>query len=169
MTVESTIVVEFGESVAGDQEFVVVELDDAVNVGADGKARTSFTPDDRPGFIVHYDETRLRIDRVECSDGSVSSGSLVSRSRARQMSFTNTDDSQELGHIPDGDVDFEEYGNNPAVVQDGRKLRAAGQVPAIGEATYSIRCRAYRLTPPTLELAYDESYQVLVVVYMEAA
>jgi len=168
MGIEGTIVVEFGESVASDQQFTVVELDDAVNVDTSGNIKTSFNPDDTPGFVVHYDETQLCIDRVECSSGSVSAGSLVSRTRTRQLQFTNTDDSQELSHIPDGDVDFEEYGNSPAIVQDGRKIRAAGQVPAIGEATYSIRCRAYRLNPPTLTLEEDETYPILVVVYMEA-
>ncbi len=167
MAVESTIVVEFGEGV-DSSELVVVELDGEVNLDADGKEKTSFSPDDTPGFIVHYDETKLRIDRVECSDGSVSSGSLVTRSRVRQLSFTNTDDSQELAHIPDGEVVFEEHGNNPAIVVDARKVKAAGQVPAIGKATYDIRCRAYRLTPPDLELEGDQTYPILVVVYMEA-
>lgn len=168
MAVESTIVVEFGEGV-DNSELVVVELDGEVNLDADGNEKTSFSPDDSPGFIVHYDETKLRIDRVECSDGSVSSGSLVSRIRTRQLQFTNTDDSQQLSHIPDGEVELEEYGNNPAIVQDGRKIRAAGLVPSIGKATYDIRCRAYRLTPPDLDLEEGETYPVLVVVYMEAA
>lgn len=164
----ATVVVEFGEG-ADDGALVVVELDDTANLDADGKVKTSFHPGDRPGFIVHYDEAALRVGEIRCSSGMVTGGTMVSRSRSQQVQFASADAAVDLPHIPAGGVSVAWYGHSPILSQDGRRVTASGDLPAIGEASYSIRCLAYTLIPPPLSLSDDETWPVLVVVTMEAA
>ena len=171
MSVDSTIVVEFGAGVDSGA-LVVVELDDEVNLGEDGEVKTSFVPGDEPGFLVHYDTSALRITRVACSSGMVVDLGHVIRTRVQQVEFTAAEQPQDLPHIPAGGVSWNWYGNSPAVNQDGRTLTAFGtdaEFPAIGEAEYPVSCRAFRLIPPSLALQDGQQYLILVTVYMEAA
>ncbi len=171
MSVESTIVVEFGTGVDSGA-LVVVELDDEVNLGEDGEVKTSFVPGDEPGFLVHYDTSALRITRVACSSGMVVDLGQVTRTRVQQVEFTVAEQPQDIPHIPAGGISWNWYGNSPAVNQDGRTLTAIGddaEFPAIGEATYHVSYQAYKLIPPTLTLDDDEQYPVLITVYMETA
>ena len=163
----ATVVVEFGEG-ADDGALVVVELDDAVNLDVDGKVKTSFYPGDRPGFIIHFDDTALRVGEIRCSSGMVTGGIMVSRSRTQQVQFASPGSAVDLPHIPAGGVSVAWYGRSPTLSQDGRRLTASGDLPAIGEASYSIRCLAYTLVPPPLSLVGDATWPVLVVVTMEA-
>ena len=164
----ATIVVEFGEGV-DSTALVVVELDDAVNRDSEGKPTSSFHPGDEPGFVVHYDPAALRIDRVKCSSGMVIDNGPVSRVRKQQVQFVVPGKPVSLPHIPASGVSVDWYGNAPTISQAGRQLTASGILPAIGQANYSINCHAYRLAPPPMSLAENESYPVLIVVYMEAA
>jgi len=172
MVVEATIVAEFGTSIS-DSEFIVIELDDQANGDV-----TSFNPEHTPGFVVHYDPAKIRIDRVECSSGEIAGGNRVTRSRTKAMSFTNTEDNQQLSHIPSGDLTWNWRGkgtevaagarvNSPAIEQSIRDVRALGAVPAVGEVTFNMQCNAFTLTPPTLTLGEGDSWSILVVVYME--
>lgn len=171
-----TIVVAFGEG-ADSSALVVVELDDQKNLDADGNVKTQFNPGDRPSFIVHYDKSVLRLDRVLCSSGMVTGGNEELRDKDQQMSFAN-DQGQDLPHIPAGPVGWEWYGNSPPVGLDGRRVTVLDRlsqatigaaIPAIGNVTYKILADVYTLIPPPLTLAEDENWPVLVVVYMEPA
>ena len=164
----ATIVVEFGEG-ADSTALVVVELDDAVNRDSEGKAITSFHPGDEPGFVVHYDPAALRIDRVKASSGMIVDNGRASRERKQQVRFTGPGKPITLPHIPASGVSVDWYGNAPTISQADRQITAAGSLPAIGEAAYNIACHAYRLVPPPLSLAENESYPILVVIYMETA
>ena len=164
----ATVVVEFGDGV-DSSALVVVELDDAVNRDADGKPNSSFHPGDEPGFVVHYDPAALRIDRVRCSSGMIVDNGRVSRARKQRVQFTGPGKPVSLSHIPASGVSVSWYGNASTISQAGRQVTAAGTLPAIGEAAYTINCHAYRLVPPPLILAENETYPILVVVYMESA
>ena len=164
MTTETTIVVEFGTG-ADSSALVVIELDDQVNIGADGKTKTSFVPGDEPGFIVHFDPAALRIESVKSSSGMVVDQGNVSRARTKSMQFSATDP-QTMTHIPAGSVNGTWYGNDPVISVDGRQITPTGIIPAIGEIAYTIAARAYKLIPPPLELGQDDTWPVLVVVTM---
>ena len=166
--VMATVVVEFGDG-ADSGALVVVELDDMVNLDRDGKPKTRFFPGDEPGFIVHYDQAALRIGRVSASSGQVVDVGAVTRARTAQVNFPVPGERQELPHIPAGQISWRWYGNAPAIGQDGRSIVPSGDLPAIGDADYTISCRAYRLIPPPLDLSGDETWPVLVVVTMEDA
>lgn len=170
MAVRGTIVVEFGESVS-DSSFTVVEFDDVINQTAQGEVYTTFLPSEEAAFIVHFDPTKLRIDRVGNSDGSIRGGNTVSRSKTQQLQFINTEDDSTLSYIPSSSPSIAWYGNSPGTSRDERKVRASGAaVPAIGDFTFNIFAVSYILSPPAgLTLGEDETYPVLAVVYMEAA
>lgn len=173
MAIEGSIVVQFGDAV-DDESFVVVELDDKVNKDNIGNVITTFLPSESAGFIVHFDESLLRVDSVECSSGKVTGGDRTERDRTQQVQFVNTEDKVELSYIPAGEVEFEWYaegadGNEPEIDVDGKKMLALSETPGIGEATFNINCRAYTLEPPALELDEDESYPILCVINMEVA
>jgi hypothetical protein len=168
MAAEAIIVIEFGEGV-DSTALAVIELDDAVNIGADGKPKSQFAPGEAAGFVVHYDPAALRIDRVASSSGMVVDRGEVVRDRSTMVQLVS--DPVTLPHIPAGGVSIAWMGNAPAIDQDGRRLSSAdtARLPAIGTASYRINCHAYRLEPPVMSLADGEQWQVLVVVYMEAA
>lgn len=169
MSVEATVVVQFGAG-ADSSALVVVELDGTMNLGADSKEKTSFVPGDRPYFLVHHDPSLL-VGGVACSSGMVTGGNTVSRPRSQQLQFTAPEEAQSLSHIPAGPVAWTWYGNSPAVTQTGNGLvvPADNQLPAIGEASYTIAAKQYQLIPPVLALAAGESWPVLIVITMEAA
>jgi len=168
MTVAATVVVEFGHGVDSGA-LVLVELDEAMNLDLDGAEKTSFSPGDTPYFLVHHDYS-VQISDIKSSSGMVSGGTIVSRDRSQQMQFTNIEDSQELPHIPAGALAWTWWGNDPVIDQDGRTLKATGaKIPAIGEVSYSIQAKQYKLTPPPMTLTDDETYPILIVISMAAA
>lgn len=183
MAVEATIVVHFGESVDVDQEFTVIELDEEVNVDSVGEVYTTFLPDEKAGFLVHFDPDKLRIAHIGSSDGSVSGGNWRTRKRVEQMQFSNREDDQELSYIsiPEGSIEETWYGEELGLNYDGREVSVSGEWPvingelepyaaAICELKYDIRAVTYLLSPPSnLELEDDETYPILIVVWMEAA
>ena len=168
MSVSATVVIEFGAG-ADSSALVKVELDDQENLDSSGNTKTSFYHDDVPEFLVHFDGAALRFDRASCSSGMVVSQDVVSREKSQQMSWQDSENSQELPYIPDGGLNWDWDGNNGGVVQNGRTLIAAGDVPAIGMVSYLIKANSFRFIPPALDLEVDETYNVLVVIHMAAA
>jgi len=172
MPIQGSIVLDFGDGVT-DDSFVIVELDDQVNVDSSGKVFTSIPPGVEAGFIVHYDENELRIESIICSSGSVSSGSRTTRARTQDVQFINTVDRVQLSYIQSSVPTFEWYaegfGNSPEIEIDGRDMLALSSTPGIGVASFNIICMAYTLTPPYLELDENEVYPILCVVKMGVA
>ena len=169
MAVEATIVLEFGDGAPSDA-LVIVELDDVVNKNTDGSDKTSFSLNDKPGFIVHYDTSALRIGSVKASSGMIVDSGNVSRSRTAQISLSSVNNKQTLSYIPSGGVNWKWYGNVANISQSIRELIATGgSIPAIGDISFSINARAYLLYPPTISggLRPDETWPILVVIYME--
>jgi len=168
MSVEATIVVEFGQGVDSGA-LVVVELDEEMNLDLDGEEKTTFFPEDTPYFLVHHDAS-VRIGAVRSSSGMVSGGGVVSRERSQQMQWPTADDQQDLPHIPASEPTWKWWGNMPVISRDGRAVTASGSsLPAIGEVSYTIETHQYQLFPPAMDLEEEETYPVLVVITMEAA
>jgi len=166
MTIEATVVVEFGDG-ADSSALVVVELDGEMNKDAEGEEITSFEPGMPAYFLVHYDTSKLYIGSVKSSAGGITGGTAVTRDREQQLSFTRADEGQDLPHIPAGGVTYKWYGNTPLLTIDGRNIKA-NLVPAICEAAYKIAATQYCLIPPAMTLVDDEQYPVLIVITMEA-
>lgn len=173
MPIQGSIVLDFGEDV-DDSAFVIVELDDQVNLDYNEDIITTFLPGEEVGFIVHFNKRELKIASVDCSSGVVSGGDETSRARSEQVQFLSPKKKVDLSYIPEGDVTFEWYaednGNEPLIVTSGREMLPQNATPAIGEASFDISCFAYTLTPPKgLTIGEDESYFVLCVIRLEAA
>ena len=174
MSVKATIVVEFGRN-ADQDAVVIVELDDEINLDQDGNSTSNFYPGDKPGFIVHYDKSVLRIDEIKCSSGMIVDNGEIVRSRKQQIQFSKKPtfidvekEFVELTYIPSSPITVEWYGNSPILNQNGRRLTVNGDTPAIGNVEYKISCHSYQLIPPSIVLKKDETYSILIVVYMES-
>ena len=166
--VGATIVVEFGTG-ADSSAFVAVELDDQLNVDAEGEVKTQFHPGDEVWFWLQWDASALRLDRIRATSGQVVDCGSASRTRDQQLTWTG-DEAVELSHIPAGSPTLRWYGNvGSGLSRDGRKLRVAGNTPCTADATIPISVRLCRYVPPPLSLGEGETWRSVIVCYMEAA
>ena len=164
---KATIVVQFGDSVAKESQFAVVELDGTMNLDADGKEKSQFVPGDEAIFLVHLPED-LFIDRIAATDGMVVAMGGASLERNQEALFTD-DEQQQLSYYPAGAVATDWQGTvGTGFEVDGRDISIVGNWPAAVKLAYHVAFNRYKLVPPPLTLAEDESYQVHVVVYVEA-
>ena len=159
-----SIVLNFSDAAASNA-LVVVELDDTLNLDADGKTKTSFIPGDLVDFLVHHDDT-VRISGTEQSSGTISAQGLVTRHRSQQMQFTTPDDKQQTQHFPKN-ISPTWYGRTPDLIVDGRNLTVSA-APAIGEISYDMDAYLYCITPPELELTGEEKFYILTVITLES-
>jgi len=172
MAVEASIVVVFGDQEPGENDLVVVELDPehSYNLDTDGELKSVFDPENTPVFLLHHSDT-LRVTEVLSSSGSVSQiGAAIVQNRTKDVSFVQIDDTVSLGYgnLTSAPVDW--VGNIGLVeLEGGSTLKlVGGTIPCIGTASFSATFQnQYMVTPPTLELSSDETYEILVAVYME--
>ena len=164
-----TIVVQFGESVAAaDQAGFVVELDDLLNVDAEGEVKTQFHPGDLIHFLMHYDHSKMRVTAIKATSGDVVVLGEVGRDNTVEELFVAAAEPVTLPHVPSGSVTAAWYGRTSILSRDGAALTAAA-VPCLGDISYSYIATSCRLVPPPLTLAADEEYPIAVVIYVEAA
>ena len=167
--VGATIVVEFGDGVPRDHRQVQVELDETLNLLPDGEVRTQWAPGDEAWFWVHFDPAQLRLDRVAATSGQVVAQGGARRSRSQELTFTRADEPVALNYLPAASAAMRWYGTvGQGLRREGREVRVSGPVPCTGDAEIPIDVRLYRYLPPPLELAEDETYRVVIVIYMEA-
>lgn len=166
-TIGGTLVVEFGEN-ADSSAFVVVQLDDTLNVDAGGQTVSTFSPGQSAYFWVQHAPS-LRIGAVTATSGVIAADGLARRSRTQELTWTSLE-SQELECIPAGAPVLSWVGaQGSGFALNGRTATVTGNVPCTCEATYPIDVHLYHLVPPTLNLAAGETYRIVIVVYMEAA
>jgi hypothetical protein len=164
-----TFVVEYGDSVSGDQaQGVKIELDDTRNLDDEGEVKSQFYPGDQVYFLVSYPD-ELRIDRVAATAGMIVAEGDQGRVREQELLFTD-EEPVSLGYQPAGAVVPAWQGNigSSWQVQDGQ-VTVAGGYPCLARVSYAVDFSGYRLIPPPLSLAEDETYTIYCVVYMEAA
>ncbi len=167
MSVGATIISQFGEG-ADSSAFVAIELDETLNLDAEGNAKTSFDPGDEIWFWIQHAET-LVIERIEATSGMVVDCGTVCRSRTQELTFTGTD-SIELSHIPARNPSYAWYGNEGAdMARNGRSVSVGGNTPCTCDAEIPIDVHLYRFVPPRLELDEEKTYRVVIVTYVEAA
>lgn len=160
-----TLVVNYGDGVDSSL-FSLALLDDFLNRDARDEVITSFAPGDLVNFLVQVDPA-LRIDRVVATHGQVVSQGYCLRERTDQLLFAELQG--ELSAIPAGALSAAWYGRAAAGLKaSGRQLTVTGSVPALGDITYSARFAGYVLHTPMVELAADEEYPIIIVIYIEA-
>ncbi|MGD9948921.1 MAG: hypothetical protein AB7U29_10635 [Desulfobulbus sp.] len=166
-TVGGTIVVEFGDG-ADQSAFYVFEMDETLNLDAEGNEQSQFSPGDEVWFWGQH-AASLRIDRIEATSGMVVDCGIVRRSRTQQLTFTGAD-VLELSHIPAFNPAYTWFGNiGGGISRNGRSVSVASNIPCTCDAAIPIDVHLYRFVPPQLALEDEETYRVVIVAYMEAA
>jgi len=172
MGVEASVIVEFADDIGEDAQNVSVELDNshANNLDDDGELKSNFLPTDEPVFLIHHD-TDIQITEVKCTDGSVRKlGTNVTRTReASGELFPLATTKVSLSYFNINAVSVTWYGNTAKLEVDDSEVSAkSGTFPCYGDISFSVKFNEqWKLSPPAMSLAEDESYNIAVVVYME--
>ena len=162
-----TKVVRIGEESGSSSALFVVELDEAMHLGADGNVVRSFLPGEQVFVLLHHDPV-VRVVRVaDTANGDLQRLGTVSRSRTVQVVFPAADDAQDLPHNPDGLPSVVWYGRSSQLQLAGRALRAPG-APCLGDVTYVFTASQYRYRLPAgVTLAKGERFPVSLVIEVE--
>lgn len=175
MTVEATLLIEPGAGV-GESQLAIIELDDTLNVDTAGKTKTSFRPGDLIYFRVHH-SFDVAITDIIPTDGSVQFLGQVPRSQLDSFVFAsreaNSPPNHNLSKIPSNNLSIDYYGRsgtidivkafNGVVTLQGD----INQVPYLAKVGYNYRCDSYVLRTPSMTLAADETYEIVVIAYSE--
>lgn len=177
MAVETSIVVEFGDS-GGDPGSVVVELDNQhpANLTDTGEVKSSFSPADRPVIIINH-PSDVVITNVKSTDGIVTKiGSNQHRTRRNDYLFTlpSTENTISYSGVTGFNVTW--YGNQSDITLDpvtgvlcpDSTKEAVQQLPCYGTFEYGVVFQSqYQLTPPPLTIGPDDTYTIYIVVYAD--
>lgn len=175
-------VVKYGDGVSADSQTVKVEWCPERNIDKDGKPKTRFYADgespDHPYFLINYDPSKVRIDRVAATDGMVSSIGEDSQDREDELLFTS-DETVSLSYFPAGSLEKGWRGNvGQGLVKDGDELFITSGWPCSLKVSYPVDFLLYRLFAPAdiaaevAEATDDEeekTYTIYIVVYVEDA
>ena len=169
MTVAATIVVHFGDDVAEDNRFAVARLDDELNVDAEGEVVTSFAPGDIIHFVVQHDPA-LVIAGIAATSGTLAAQPDKYYQVEQQLTWLENNESQDLEMIPAGAVTKTAYGRQPLGWSlTVRGLSITGGAPVVADVSYKARMRSWRLHAPNVVLAEDETWPVVIGIYLENA
>jgi hypothetical protein len=170
MAVEASIVVQFIDSTTSETGNVIVELDPTHinNLDSDDELKSTFDPTDEPVFLVHHND-KVYVDSVACTYGSVVDlGDNKTREQEIEVFFSN-DEEITISYSDPSLKSIEWYGNSCTFVIDGNVLtpNASGTFPCLGDAIFNVLYnKQYKLIPPSLTLGADETYKIIVVIYM---
>ena len=169
----TTCRVTFGSGSASDP-FAVLELDDTLNIDADGQVITTFGEGQPIWFVLHVQPGYVPSLAYQ-TDGMITYCGPATRARTMEGAvWTPENLSVELSHYPAGGVAADWQGNsiNLAAVS-GRTLAAADvelSLMARANLSYAINCHLYRFDPPAgLVLGDDESYIIDAMITLEPA
>lgn len=169
----TTCRVTFGSGSSTDP-FAVIELDDTLNLDADGQVATTFGEGQTIWFVLHVQPGYVPSLTYQ-TDGMITYCGPVTRARNMEGAVWSPENlSVELTHYPVGDVTVDWQGNSIALAPvSGRTLAAAANelsLMARGNLSYAINCHLYRFDPPsTLVLGDDESYTIDAMITVESA
>lgn len=167
----TTCRVTFGSGSASDP-FAVLELDDTLNLDADGQVITTFGEGQPIWFVLHVQPGYVPA-LIYQTDGMITYCGPVTRARTMEGAvWTPESLSVELPHYPDGGVDVDWQGNSIALAPvSGRTLAAVESeltLMARANLSYAINCHLYRFDPPAgLLLGDDESYTIDAMITLE--
>ena len=169
----ATCRVTFGETSSTDS-FSVLELDDILNLDADGEPKTTFAEGETIWFLLHV-QPGTSPGLAYQTDGQVSYAGPVTRQRTQEgVVWTPEDLSIDLTYYPAGAVEVDWQGNEIALAPlAGRTLSSSADpltVMARATLTYAVNFFLYRFDPPAgLTLTEDQDYQIDAMVTLETA
>jgi len=191
MSVETTIVVKFGDDV-GDNALAVVELDETKNIYVDNSGeiqiKTTFNSDDAPYFWIHYDST-LVIEKIEKSAGEVFSieenkiytkeQQLVFIKEKKDSATAKVSLSYNM-HQQISKTWFGNVGtgwkkvNRDITITGGLNEFDLPTIPAICDFVFTILADQYKLVPPkadidafhAIDANKEKPYPILIVFYL---
>lgn len=171
MSVEASLIIEFGDDAARSAT-VVVEFDDIHpnNLNSDGELKSTFASDDVPVFLIHHD-SNVEVTDVRCTHGSINYiTNNVIRTRMVDALFTTLETEINIGYSGVNSVLTNWYGSVGIPYVDGSNMKlSSGVIPCCCTASFEV-CfdLQYQLNPPVLDLAEDETYIIYVVVYVRS-
>ena len=163
-----TVIGSFGEVVSADGS-IVLEIDTTMHLDSDGSVQSSFAPQEGVYFLLHYDSSKVKINKVINTDsGDVQRLGRVSRSRAEEVTFTHAAMQKTLLHTPNSVPTARWYGRSSGLVLEGKNVSAPG-APCLGELLYVFSAMQYLHRPPRdLELDSADEWLTDIVVEYEA-
>ncbi len=178
MGIEASIILQFGEDVDVDGAKVTIEFDDEHenNKNSDGELVSSFLPVDEPVFLIQYNKQKVYIKNVECTDGRVTKiGYDQERQREQEILFTKYISKEgegiEVGYLYTNSLSSTFRGNTTSLILTGSNViftTAIATFPCVADCTFQTMFQEqWKLIPPSLILAENETYSIYVVVYVE--
>lgn len=174
MAVEATTLVEFGD-VDPASVLVVLELDNILNVDSEGNNKTSFAPGDDIFFRLQV-SSGVVIEDIIPTDGTVQNLGAVSRSSEETTVFLSREadnpTKKTLSYIPNGSISITYIGRSGSVSRAQKTNLSVeytgdiNSVPFLAEFTYNYNIGSYVLRTPNIELTENESYPIVIVVYL---
>jgi hypothetical protein len=168
----ATCRVTFGESSESDA-YAVLELDETLNLDADGEPKATFAEGDTIWFLMHVQPGWVPSLAYQ-TDGQVSYVGQVTRLRTQKGVVWSPENlSIDLTYYPVGEVAVDWQGNEIDLLPPlGRTLKALLDplnVMARADLTYTVSFDLYRFDPPAgLVLAEDQDYQIDAMITLEA-
>lgn len=174
MAVETSIVVVFGDGADSDGT-VVAELDPLHdnNLDSDGELKSTFdsVAPDVPVLLIHHDDT-VQLTRIVATSGSVESTetSGITQTREVDLSFATEEDTVSIGYSNTTLDSVEWNGRTGTVVISGDNIiYSSGETPFVGVATVNVtfQHQYFVNVPSGLDLDADETYEIVIFIYME--
>lgn len=168
----ATCRVTFGNEGSGDNQFYVIELDDTLNLDAEGQPKTVFAEGETIWFLLHLQPGWVP-SRSYQTDGQVSYAGQVVRERFQEgVVWTPEDLANDLTYYPAGDIGVDWQGNVIALAPvSGRTLAAVADpldTMARADLTYAVNFHLYRFDPPAdLDLDEGEDYMIDAMITLE--
>ena len=169
----TTCRVTFGSGSASDP-FAVLELDDTLNLDADGQVITTFGEGQPIWFVLHVQPGYVPSLAYQ-TDGIITYCGPVTRARTMEGAVWSPENlSVELNHYPADGVAVDWQGNSLALAPvSGRTLAAVDStltLMARGNLSYAVNCHLYRFDPPSaLVLGEGESYTIDAMITLKPA
>ena len=169
----TTCRVTFGSGSASDP-FAVLELDDTLNLDADGQVITTFAEGQTIWFVLHVQPGYVPSLAYQ-TDGMITYCGPVTRARTMEGAVWSPENlSVELSHYPVGGVAADWQGNSIALAPVSDRTMAAVDTAlslmARANLSYAISCHLYRFDPPSgLVLGENESYIIDAMITLEPA
>lgn len=169
----ATFRVTFGNPTGDDGTHYVIELDDTLNLDADGLVNSTFLPGETIWFLLHVQPGYIP-HLVYQTDGQVSAAGTVTLQRTQEgLVWTPEDLAMDLTYYPAGTVNIDWQGNRISLQPiAGRTLTAVDdplETMARAILTYPVFFYRYRFDPPAdLYIAERADYQIDAMITLEA-
>ncbi len=173
----TTLVVTFGVSGSG-AEGVAFEADPVRNVDSTGEAKSSFTEDDDFFFLLNFDRTKVKINKVLSSDGQVFPQGPVSQRREHGLDFleiNSLDYKPSVSYKPNSPLSIRWVGRNkglsPVLDPEAKTVDIrGGAVPCKAVVSYNVDFDSYKLVSPKASRFYsgEDYFEVVIGIYSVA-